>query len=231
MVYFLHSSLIETMADLSFCRYQIFSIDEEIKMRNIEEYRAEYITGREAVMRMYSEDCADYVITCGKLYKRTYFNKLRFPVGKRHEDEFVTYQVLYYLKKCVFIDTAMYYYRMNKNSITHCIELKNYLDTIEALEDRLDFLSRCKDNELYDMTLKAFELYLIRAINYIFNYNIRHKELDLDIAGSLKEKFRNRLENEVRISNIDKLSKIRFKLFLINRRFYCVLMEILGLGK
>ena len=76
---------------------------------------------------------------------------------------------------------------------------------------------------------------LLKAISEILDEKLQPIKEDVEglksDVGSLKEKFRNRLENEVRISNIDKLSKIRFKLFLINRRFYCVLMEILGLGK
>lgn len=232
MIKCLFEKMIEMDADLSFCKYRTFHDNCEIGMGEITKYHTESMSGREAVSRIYSRECADYVIACSKLYKRSYFDQLRFPLGKKHEDEFITYRILYPLNKCIFIKNEMYYYRMQSNSITHSRNIQHYLNVLEALEQRLKFFKQKEDRELYDLTLKEYELYLIKTINYICEHHaagVQPSKAELVI--NLRKKFKDKLKSEVKSSRIDRLSKIRFRLFLINRRVYCMLMNILGLGK
>lgn len=232
MIKCLYEVMISMGADLSFCKYRTFHDSREIGMSEIARCHTESMSGREAVGRIYSRECADYIIACSKLYKRSCFDELRFPLGKKHEDEFITYRILYPLKKCIFIKDEMYYYRMQNNSITHSRNIRHYLDVLEALEQRLEFFIQKKDRELYDLTLKEYELYLIKTINYIYGHQMagEHQQQD-ELLRELRGKFKDKLKNEVRSSRIDRPSKIRFRLFLINRRVYCALMDILGLGK
>ena len=44
-----------------------------------------------------------------KLYKRELFNDIRFPKGKIHEDEFVTYKVFYRAKTVSYVNKELYY--------------------------------------------------------------------------------------------------------------------------
>ncbi|MBR2317955.1 MAG: glycosyltransferase family 2 protein, partial [Spirochaetales bacterium] len=43
----------------------------------------------------YVQYSVETTIACGKLYRRRYFETIRYPVGKIHEDEFTTYKILF----------------------------------------------------------------------------------------------------------------------------------------
>ena len=54
-------------------------------------------TGALAVKRCFMN--VGSIVVWNKMYKRSLFQKLRFPKGKIHEDEFLTYKLLYNAKK------------------------------------------------------------------------------------------------------------------------------------
>lgn len=80
------------------------------------------------------------VEACGKLYKRTAFEDIRFPVGKLHEDVFVTYKVVEKCAKISVLAEKLYYYLQRDNSIMHARYHKGRLDAVEALLNALKFL-------------------------------------------------------------------------------------------
>ncbi len=54
----------------------------------------------------------------GKLYKKYIFENTRYPTGKLHEDEYVTYKILFSLNEISYVDAPLYYYFKNPNGIT-----------------------------------------------------------------------------------------------------------------
>lgn len=56
-------------------------------------------------------------VACSKLYHKSLFETLRYPVGKLHEDEFTTYRLVYAAEKVAVIPGALYAYFQNDAGI------------------------------------------------------------------------------------------------------------------
>ncbi|MBR0353401.1 MAG: glycosyltransferase [Oscillospiraceae bacterium] len=86
------------------------------------------------------------VVAWNKLYAKELFDSIRFPVGKLHEDEFLTYRLLDTADTVVFIPLALYYYFQNPEGITKSAFSLKRMDSLEALEERVDYFDK-KGNE------------------------------------------------------------------------------------
>ncbi len=84
-------------------------------------------------------------MTWNKLYRRSLFYRVRFPVGKYHEDEFITYKLYYRARKILFLDRCFYNYDCTRDdSITARFSIKN-LDKCEAFLGKIDFVKKHSD--------------------------------------------------------------------------------------
>ena len=92
-------------------------------------------TGALAVKRCFMN--VGSIVVWNKMYKRSLFQKLRFPKGKIHEDEFLTYKLLYNAKKVGYIDVSLYYYTIRNNSIMRTEFNKKRLVLLEVFEERI----------------------------------------------------------------------------------------------
>ena len=140
-----------------------------------------------------------------KLYKRETVGETRFTVGKLIDDEFFTYKVLAKSNKTAVIDSKLYFYRQQEDSVMHKAYSLKRLAAVEAKVERADYL---KDRfpELYteafisaagsciyngQMSLKYLSKNDAREVfNYIApiykSYNIKIKDLE---SKALKHKI------------------------------------------
>ena len=88
------------------------------------------------------------VIACGKLYEKSCFETLRYPAGKIHEDEYVTYQILFRFPQISVIPAPLYAYFVNTQGITKCAWTPKKLDAWGALEERIRFFHETGRTEL-----------------------------------------------------------------------------------
>lgn len=95
-----------------------------------------------------------------KIYSRALFEEIRFPVGKLHEDCYITHIPLFQAEKVAVCNAAMYYYYYNPGSITRVKWTEKRLQEIEAHEQRADWLKEHhyemayrKEIEVYVMTI------------------------------------------------------------------------------
>lgn len=104
--------------------------------RPLGEVAYERLTGLQASERLQFDSTGGCTVVWNKLYRRELFENLRFPEGKRHEDEFVTYRALWMAGGVSVTDACLYYYRQRGDSITGKGFDAHSLDAIEALEQR-----------------------------------------------------------------------------------------------
>lgn len=78
-------------------------------------------------------------IAWGKLYRRECFTTLRYPVGKLHEDEFVTYRILFGSDNIAAVPAPLYCYYGNPESITTSVWTPRRLSAMEAFDEQLQF--------------------------------------------------------------------------------------------
>ena len=74
-----------------------------------------------------------------KLIRKDLFSDLRFPVGKLHEDAFVTHKLLFACPRVAVVEDPLYYYFQSPVSITRARWSDRKLDSIEAHELRLTY--------------------------------------------------------------------------------------------
>ncbi len=104
----------------------------------------------------------------GKLYKSILFSNIRFPLRKIHEDEFVTYKVVYAANRVAILKDKLYYYYQSENSIMRKQRTEVRLDFIEAYTERIAFFQNLRETELETLSKKELA---VRAMLY----NIKNK--------------------------------------------------------
>lgn len=95
-------------------------------------------------------------IACAKLYKKEYFAEVRYPFGKFHEDEYVTYKLLFQNERIAFVNEQLYFYFVNTDSIMSSKWSPKKLDAIEALRQQYDYFKNKNDKELLDFVVKKY---------------------------------------------------------------------------
>ncbi len=129
-----------TGADIAACGYRKVADDAPFppqpapaapRIYEGEEILAAYIHGRGIEQ-----------ITVNKIYPRKLVEDLPFEVGKFHEDEYWTYQVLGRAQQYAAIDYAGYNYFMRDGSIMRAPYSLKRLDAVEAKRRRVDYLMR-----------------------------------------------------------------------------------------
>lgn len=78
-------------------------------------------------------DIQNSMCAWGKLFHKSLFDNIIFPVGKIHEDEFIIYKILYKAKNIAFCNSILYFYRTRDGSIMQHREEVFYTDFLEAL--------------------------------------------------------------------------------------------------
>lgn len=136
----------ENKAEVAVCKYLTFGEGEDVSFSSISwgDCNTVVVSGIESCQRIYTETTCETVISWNKLYQREAFEKMRFPVGKIHEDEFVTYKILYDMDKVVYTDAVLYFYLQRQNSIMSQTNYgSNHMVMLEmARESILFYLSR-----------------------------------------------------------------------------------------
>lgn len=92
-----------------------------------------------ALKAMLAEDGFTMAIA-GKLFARSLFNHIEFPLGKLHEDVGTTYRLLLACPEISYTARPLYYYHQNPVSITHQSFRRQKLDLITLTDQMCDEL-------------------------------------------------------------------------------------------
>ena len=75
-----------------------------------------------------------------KLYRKSLFYNVSYPVGRNWEDLGTTYKLFEEAKKVVYNCSELYFYVQRTNSITSTVSVKGVLDIYELEKERYEFL-------------------------------------------------------------------------------------------
>ena len=84
-------------------------------------------------------------VAWNKLYRRDLFftkDRIRFPIGRLHEDEFTAYRFLYASHKVAIISNPLYYYVQRANSIMAQYGERNVNDTVAYAMEYIPWAKR-----------------------------------------------------------------------------------------
>ena len=104
-------------------------------------------------------------VAWGKLYHRSVV--LPYPVGKLHEDEFVTYRILFACEQIAIIDAALYGYFYNYAGIIRSAWSIKRLDTLAAFEEQIAFFTKIGNAKLRCWRIREFTKNILGQLNLI----------------------------------------------------------------
>lgn len=95
-------------------------------------------------------------VAWGKLYSRDLFESVRYPAGKIHEDEFVTYRLLMESGTIAVLEAPLYAYFVNPAGITKKGWSPRKLHAWEAYEQQLAFFEERRDTEMVKFRYRGY---------------------------------------------------------------------------
>lgn len=134
-------------------------------------------TGRETLRYLSGKTSADYVTVWNKMYRSSVWHNRRFRMGKLHEDEFITYQIIDLCSKIALVPGMLYHYVQTSGSIMHTKYTVRNLDRIEAWVERLSYYREKRYAELYAGTFALINWDIHNAVREL-DWNaadVRHR--------------------------------------------------------
>ncbi|MBO5066658.1 MAG: glycosyltransferase [Clostridia bacterium] len=125
-----------------------------------------------------------------KLYRKTYFETIRYPVGIRYEDEFTTYKVLFKTNNIAYTDEKLYFYYTNPDGFMNSDWSPKKLDAIKAYEDQIVYFHKNKHTAVLLSIERKLLWYIIAQIEITENsdkYAHITKELKKKLKRCLKD--------------------------------------------
>lgn len=185
----LYKLLVKTNSDISICNF-IKTSSESINLE-ITTGDTFQFNNYESLKQLTNDKYyIQMVVAWGKLYKRSLFDNIRFPIGRVHEDEFITYKLLYKANKVVLTTSQLLYYWQRQDSIMGSgFNIKHKNDIFAALEERAEFFSKVGYMDLSNNTYKViFKNYI--SVSSKINATKTKQELNISI-NTLKKNLRN----------------------------------------
>ena len=128
-------------------------------------------------------------VSWGKLFRRKYFETIRFPVGKLHEDEFTTYKCLFACDGIAVTKAEMYYYFQNPAGIMKSEWSPKRLALAEAFGEQISFFHERHISSAWEISEKSLLSYL--AVTYKKTKASKdYSSLSKPLKKKLKEEFR-----------------------------------------
>lgn len=106
--------------------------------------------------RFYMERFVNATVAWGKLYAKSCFQSIRYPYGKIHEDEFVTYRLLFEQKAIAVVPAPLYAYFRNTEGIIRSAWSPKRLQAWDAYEQQIAFFTELGDEELVRFRYRGF---------------------------------------------------------------------------
>lgn len=153
-----------------------------------------------------------FIPAWGKIYHHSIFKELRYPLGKIHEDEFITYRAYLETDKVAYLPELVYYYRKHEGSITaRAFEAKK-LAYLDALEERYQIFERL--GYPLGRTTKKYSSYLRFAAKSAMRFD---DFTTIDIVNKRYWTFFN---------NISVLEKFKHLLLYLKLKIYKIKMQV-----
>lgn len=184
MIEYLYTLISKYQADISVCQRN----EVEEKNNVIHPHltvQEEVVDGNRNCMKSFFTNKGIDTVACGKLYKNELFDKVRYPIGKYHEDVFTTYKLIAQAQRIAIGSEHLYNYLIRSNSISNSSFQMKHLDAIEANKQRSSFIK-----ERYPECLVYANAGIVYATNSCILKMINSKIYKSDILTDLQRNYR-----------------------------------------
>ncbi len=127
----------------------------------------------------------------GKIYKKNCFKEIRYPVGKVHEDMFVTYKIIFEHEGVAYIPQSLYFYYHNPDGIMRSDWTPKRMAAFDGYEEEISYFCALGKETITEYILKRM-LYLYCTLQKQLQQNKGpdyKKHISL-ISGRMKETLR-----------------------------------------
>ena len=155
-----------------------------------------------------------YAIFANKVFKSSLLKDIRFPVGRKIDDEFFTYKLVCNAKKVVNIDNILYNYRMRKTSVMNENNSDRLIyDRIDCFIERYNYVS-----DIYPSLKKKYNLKLYDDLLY-FKDSAKDNGKILSLINNFSRKksngfdklYQKIMNNKLVFEELDKSNKCEFE--------------------
>lgn len=178
--------------------------------------------GKELLKEAYGVHWIENVVVWNKMYNIELFDKIRYPVGKIHEDEYTTYKILYNIDKIAIVNEYLYNYRQSEDSIIGRKFNIKRLDILEAFEERLKFFKERNEKELYELTQKQY----LESIQQYYQQVLLYIEESKNVLANLMKKYKNEYKKSKTNTTISKKTKMKMRIFYYNPQLLYTIQKI-----
>lgn len=207
----LYKTMMDTRADLCVCTMTTGGCPD-YDFPEKDHRKIETLEGREKFHRLFDDRKFDSIVPWEKLYKRELFDGLRYPDGKIHEDEYLAHHILDRAKRVTYTDDVLFYYTVEKKSITKSSFSLKRLDCVPALLDRISFFEKYGDAGLLRLVyidfLKRFQYYYY-GVSYHFPEKTELRQKLFDQYATVYRKAHKK-------HMLSQVQKVLFGLFIIS---------------
>ena len=183
----LYENMETTESDLSMCGlFDVFNG----KIRSVNADAKPFVVSAKEAIKIVFEATITSVTAVNKLYKKTLFDRVRYPEGKIAEDAFVIFDVINQCNRIVITPEQKYYYIHRNDSITtKKFDLK-YMNVIEAYNRNYQLII-----DYYPELEPIGNMRLCWAYYYVLDRLIiddpnQYKELEQQIISYLNNQYK-----------------------------------------
>lgn len=212
----LYELLEKTECAISQCR---FAYVQGEPLRGTKDRDYHVYRGESLMEQLYGaeEEATCFVVAWNKLYRKELFAKIRYPLGRIHEDEATTYLLFHEGKKLAFTERILYgYYTENTKSITAVFSRKR-LQWLTAQEERILFF---RENGYDRLIPAAYRKLCDACITFYLRCTEEVEDrtaLQKDLMESLK---RYRIQGAIWIQKLPFRTRMGYRLFCVSPYFY-----------
>ena len=144
----------------SFYRYKQDTAEFLFQSTKISE-GLKFFSQDELLVKLYQGSIA--IVSWAKLFNKSIFSDIRYPVGKIYEDDYVAHKLYLKANKVLLLNRDYYLYRIREGSImtSNHVAIPKLMNRLEYLEERIaDVLLANKD-----------------VTNHVYHYKIRLNEI------------------------------------------------------
>lgn len=219
LFYQLHNLLEkQPIANMAMCSYQ--KVNEETKHFDGVKVCNEILLDDLGAMNLIIED-QNKTAVWSKLYKKSIFENLRFPVGKHNEDMFLMPFIFQNAKNIVYCPYPLYYYFQDNESLCRSAFNYNMLDMLDALSIWNEQVASYYPN-LLKKAKSHYYTAVINSCQYLANKN--------DTIGKKKFKYyQSKINSEFKEMILSEFisTNNKIKLVLIKTRIFHFIFRML----
>lgn len=202
----LYNSIIINNSDICICNYSW--VDENGKVINTTSLTDNLIMGEESFANALLDDMASWVIACNKLYLKTIFDDIKYPVGKVNEDSFVIHYVLGKCNKIATVKESLYFYLQRNGSITKSKFKVDCLDVVDSHFERAKYYLDSNLENRNELAIKS----IIKGLSsyHACYFEVSKNEITEDCLmknNDIQQKY-NLLYNEIQLKHIKNKKEI-----------------------